>query len=306
MDDLPLANHALAGASLADSSLADSSLKGSSLKGSSLGGSTITGSSLKGSSLGGSSLADSSLKGSSLGGSSLASSMLGGSLPHNGQADEEQPFDMRPLTPDDDLLTASALHTASIGDEEVSDSALQSFPLPPATKEDKDQQHDLFEGESVIEEKSPAHYQYKGKYVMTAVKSGLMIVDQHRAHIRILYEQYLERVANRHAESQKILFPEALHLMPGDDVILQKIMPELQAIGFELTSLGGGSYAVNAVPAGLEGVDIVALINDMLSAAGQQTSSVVDEINRTLALSMARHAALPYGTVLDNTEMEKL
>lgn len=141
---------------------------------------------------------------------------------------------------------------------------------------------------------------------MTAVKSGLMIVDQHRAHIRILYEQYLARVESRHAESQKMLFPEALHLMPGDDVVLQKIMPELQAIGFELTSLGGGSYAVNAVPAGLEGVDMVALLTDMLSAAGNQTTSVVDEINRTLALSMARHAALSYGTVLDNTEMENL
>ena len=63
---------------------------------------------------------------------------------------------------------------------------------------------------------------------------------------------------------------------------------------------------MNAVPAGLEGVDMVALLTDMLSAAGNQTTSVVDEINRTLALSMARHAALSYGTVLDNTEMENL
>ena len=291
---------------LLGSSLDDHSLGGSSLGGSSLGGSSLAGSSLGGSSLAESSLRGSSLMGSSMSGSSLTSSSLGSPSRGDGQGDDDQPLAMSALTPDDDLLTPSALHS-SVGDgEEIQTSALQTFPLPPVTKEDKERQADIFEGESLIEEKSPAHYQYKGKYIMTAVKSGLMIVDQHRAHIRILYEQYLARVESRHAESQKMLFPEALHLMPGDDVVLQKIMPELQAIGFELTSLGGGSYAVNAVPAGLEGVDMVALLTDMLSAAGNQTTSVVDEINRTLALSMARHAALSYGTVLDNTEMENL
>ena len=305
-EPLPSADDDLLGSSLDDPSLAGSSIGGSSIGGSSLAGSSLAGSSLAGSSLAESSLRGSSLMVSSMSGSSLTSSSLGSPSRGDGQGDDDQPLAMSALTPDDDLLTPSALHS-SVGDgEEIQTSALQTFPLPPATKEDKERQADIFEGESLIEEKSPAHYQYKGKFIMTAVKSGLMIVDQHRAHIRILYEQYLARVESRHAESQKMLFPEALHLMPGDDVVLQKIMPELQAIGFELTSLGGGSYAVNAVPAGLEGVDMVALLTDMLSAAGNQTTSVVDEINRTLALSMARHAALSYGTVLDNTEMENL
>ena len=298
---LPSADDDLLGSSLDDPSLAGSSLAGSSLAGSSLAGSSLAGSSLAESSLRGS-----SLMGSSMSGSSLTSSSLGSPSRGDAQGEDDQPFAMSAITPDDEMLTPSALHSSVSGDEEMQTSALQTFPLPPVTKEDKERQTDIFEGESLIEEKSPAHYQYKGKYIMTAVKSGLMIVDQHRAHIRILYEQYLARVESRHAESQKMLFPEALHLMPGDDVVLQKIMPELQAIGFELTSLGGGSYAVNAVPAGLEGVDMVALLTDMLSAAGSQTTSVVDEINRTLALSMARHAALSYGTVLDNTEMENL
>lgn len=310
-EPLPSADDDLLGSSLDDPSLAGSSIGGSSIGGSSLAGSSLAGSSfaessLRGSSLMVSSMSGSSMSGSSMSGSSLTSSSLGSPSRGDGQGDDDQPLAMSALTPDDDLLTPSVLHSYVGDGEEIQTSALQTFPLPPATKEDKERQADIFEGESLIEEKSPAHYQYKGKFIMTAVKSGLMIVDQHRAHIRILYEQYLARVENRHAESQKMLFPEALHLMPGDDVVLQKIMPELQAIGFELTSLGGGSYAVNAVPAGLEGVDMVALLTDMLSAAGNQTTSVVDEINRTLALSMARHAALSYGTVLDNTEMENL
>ena len=156
----------------------------------------------------------SSMSGSSLTSSSLTSSSLGSPSRGDGQGEDDQPLAMSALTPDDDMLTPSALHS-SVGDgEEIQTSTLQTFPLPPATKEDKERQADIFEGESLIEEKSPAHYQYKGKYIMTAVKSGLMIVDQHRAHIRILYEQYLARVESRHAESQKMLFPEALHLMP--------------------------------------------------------------------------------------------
>lgn len=160
--------------------------------------------------------------------------------------------------------------------------------------------------DSVVAEMSPVHYQYKGRYIMTAVKAGLMIVDQHRAHVRILYEQYLERMASRHGDSQKVLFPEALHLTPGDDVVVQKIMPELEAIGFELTSLGGGSYAVNAVPAGLDGVDVQSLLYDMIGSAGENVSSVVEEIDRAMALAMARHAAIGYGCVLDNAEMENM
>lgn len=96
--------------------------------------------------------------------------------------------------------------------------------------------------ENVIAEKSPAHYQYKGCYIMTAVKSGLMIVDQHRAHVRILYDKYLEQMKNREVSSQKVLFPESFHLSATEDVTLNKIEPEMIKLGFEITALGGGSY----------------------------------------------------------------
>ena len=278
----------------------DTFLQGSSLGGSSLHGSLLQGSSLGGSSIGGSLLQGSSLQGSSLQGSTLQGSSLRGSL--------DEGSSLRGSS-----LQGTALEGSSLGlsdgitsSPSAQTDGLQSFPLPPLKEKDQHQPADLFEGESVIAEKSPAHYQYKGKYIMTAVKSGLMIVDQHRAHVRILYEQYLERLANRHVESQKALFPEALHLTPGDDVLLQKIMPELQNLGFELSPLGGGAYAVNAMPVDMEGVDVPALLHDMLTATEEQPSSVVDGINRSLALSMARHAAISYGSVLDNTEMENI
>ena len=156
------------------------------------------------------------------------------------------------------------------------------------------------------EETTTAHYQYKGKYIMTAVKSGLMIIDQHRAHTRILYEQYLDRVKRQQTQSQKLLFPEMLHLTPSEHISLEKVMPELTALGFELTHMGGDAYAINAMPSGLNGLKADTLLHDMIASTEECTSNVIDDINSSLALSLAQHAAMPYGNVLDNNEMDLL
>lgn len=168
----------------------------------------------------------------------------------------------------------------------------------------------LFENQSpnnsLVEDKSPIHYQYKGRYIITAVKSGLMIVDQHRAHVRILYEQYKEQLRQQKAVSQKVLFPETVELSPSLTVVLEQILPEMESMGFELTSLGGGSYAINGAPAGLEGISLPQLVTDMVATAAEANVKVADQINESLSFSMALHAAIPYGQVLNNEEMEAL
>lgn len=159
---------------------------------------------------------------------------------------------------------------------------------------------------SVIDEKSPAHYQYKGRYIMTAVKSGLMIIDQYRAHVRVLYEKYLAQAHGRCGKSQQMLFPEVVQFTPSETVVLQNVSQELENLGFELTSLGGGSYSVNGVPAGMDGVDFVKLLKDMVDDSAETGASVSDGVNSRLALQLARSAAIPYGQVLDNAEMENI
>ena len=80
----------------------------------------------------------------------------------------------------------------------------------------------------------------------------------------------------------------------------------MQEMGFELEDLGGGSYAVNSVPAGLDGLNPVKLVQDMIASAKEQGVTAIEEINRNLALSLARHAAIPQGQVLSNDEMANL
>ena len=141
---------------------------------------------------------------------------------------------------------------------------------------------------------------------MTAVKSGLMIIDQHRAHMRILYDGYMRQQEKMAGAAQKMLFPEMVQFPPSDVVVLERVMPELERLGFELTSLGGGSFAINSVPSGIEGVNVVNLVRSMVESAVELDAAQHDEICHGLALCLARQAAIPHGQILSNEEMENI
>ena len=138
---------------------------------------------------------------------------------------------------------------------------------------------------------------------MTAVKSGLMIIDQHRADIRIRYEQYLHQLGETTSRSQRLLFPEVLEMAPSEAALMTDILPALAAVGFELTPLGPSSYAVNGVPAGIEGLNPSLLIQNILSSAVPVSRDTMS-LNHQVAIGLARQAAIPYGQQLSNEEMD--
>jgi DNA mismatch repair protein MutL len=157
-----------------------------------------------------------------------------------------------------------------------------------------------------LSEKSPEHYQYKGRYIMTAVKSGLMIIDQHRADVRIVYERQLERIRQHSAGTQRILFPEMVQVSPSEAQMMQRFLPDLTAMGFDVSDLGGASFAVNGIPADVVGIDPVSLLRNIVADAAQNDAANAsdEEIRSSLALSVARNTAIAYGQVLTNEEME--
>ena len=163
----------------------------------------------------------------------------------------------------------------------------------------------LYADEPVIE-KGNLHLQFKGRFILTSVKSGLMLIDQHRAHIRVLFDRYLVQIRQKQGVSQGVLFPEILQLPASESAVLQSILDDLLAIGFDLSNLGGGSYAINGIPAGVEGVNPVELVRNMLHTAMEKGSDVKEEIQNILALTLARAAAIVYGQVLSNDEMISL
>lgn len=163
----------------------------------------------------------------------------------------------------------------------------------------------LYGNESIVE-RSAQHMQFKGRFILTSVKSGLMIIDQHRAHIRVLYDRYVSQIAQRQGVSQGVLFPEILQIPASEAAILENIIEDLSAVGFDLSNLGGGSYAINGIPSGIEGLDPVQLVKSMLHTAMEKGNDVKEEVQNILALTLARAAAIVYGQVLNNEEMVNL
>ena len=150
------------------------------------------------------------------------------------------------------------------------------------------------------------YLQLKGRYILSPVKSGLMIIDQHRAHVRILFDRYISRVHSGTMSSQTILFPGTLHLSAAQGVALQELLPEMEKMGFALSPLSGNDWAVNAIPAGLDGVDATAMVHQILESVENGGVPVKKRIIDHLALTVARSAAIPMGRQLMQEEMDRL
>ena len=192
---------------------------------------------------------------------------------------------------------------------DVLDNTMKEKPMESTSLFDDDKS--VVECESkvttlAVEEKSPSHYQYKGKYIMTAVKSGLMIIDQHRADVRIKYEHYLAQMTSQTSRTQKILFPELIQFSPSEAVVADKLMPEMSAIGYQLENLGHNAYSLNGVPAGLEGVNHSVLLHEIVIDAAEGISNGAEAIRKSIALTMAQRSAVTEGEVLNNMEMENI
>ncbi|WP_085535513.1 DNA mismatch repair endonuclease MutL [Massilibacteroides vaginae] len=149
-------------------------------------------------------------------------------------------------------------------------------------------------------------YQYKDKYIITALKSGLALIDQHRAHLNVLYEQYANNIKQRRSISQKILFPEIVELSSSEALILPDLLDDLSYVGFELSDLGNNTYVINGLPSELESVDPVSLLKDMISKAMEHNNSIKEDLAHILALTLAKATAIKYGKTMSVEEMEHL
>lgn len=153
---------------------------------------------------------------------------------------------------------------------------------------------------------STGFLQYEGHYIVFSVKSGLMFVDQHRAHIRVLYDSYLHAIRHEGGVSQGLLFPQELSVSPADVPLLSTLAPTLKAVGFDLQPADGGTYQLRGVPSGTEGLDPAALLQGLLADVRLGNDSATDKVAERLAASLARKAALPLGVVLSQDEMAEL
>ena len=148
--------------------------------------------------------------------------------------------------------------------------------------------------------------QMKGRYILSPIKSGLMIVDQHRAHVRVLFEQYIKQLDATTISSQRVLFPEVLQLTTSQNIILKELEPEMEKIGFNLAQLSGNDWSINAVPAGMENVNIKDTILQVIDEVSMGGTSISTKVYESIALRVAKSAAIPYGKTMLQEEMDTL
>jgi len=148
--------------------------------------------------------------------------------------------------------------------------------------------------------------QFKNKYILTPVKSGLMVIDQKRAHERILYERLMQVLENHEVASQQQLFPETFELNASDATLLTSILPDLRALGFDIRDFGKNSFIINGTPGVLNTSSPIEIIESLLEEYKNSPGNLQEKARETVAISLAQASAIPYGHALKPGEINEL
>jgi DNA mismatch repair protein MutL len=149
-------------------------------------------------------------------------------------------------------------------------------------------------------------FQIKNKYIVCPVKSGLMLIDQKRAHERILYEKFLDCISNNRAISQVDMFPVTMELNPADYFILKEIEAELELLGFKIKHSGKNKVIIKGRPSGSDYSDPLEMLEILLEDYKNTQEDPTTGAKVKVAAAMASASAIPYGKTLSQHEMEDL
>lgn len=148
--------------------------------------------------------------------------------------------------------------------------------------------------------------QLKNKYILTPVKSGLMMIDQKRAHERILFEEFYEKLHQNQGVSQRSLFPQSLVMSAEHINNLKEILPDLSILGFELEFKSDREIVIMGTPAELPNVDAAILLDDIINSVFTDNVDLKLDYKEQIAKEMAKTAAIPYGKILSQEELKSM
>lgn len=186
---------------------------------------------------------------------------------------------------------------------EIRGSALNNIPTEALDDADTVVQSSLdMESEASV----VSAMQLKGRYILSPAKSGLMVIDQHRAHVRILYDRYLDLARLGALATQRVIFPEVLNLTASQHTILESVITQVNQLGFDLTFIGDNAWSINGMPSVLGDANAKEIIMQMIDSVTETGQDLGSDIHERLALSMAKAAAIRPGDTLSMAEMEHL
>lgn len=149
-------------------------------------------------------------------------------------------------------------------------------------------------------------FQFKNKYILTPVKSGLMVIDQKRAHERILFENFMAMLAQQQIASQQLLFPHTFDLEASDAELLRSVVPNLKSLGFDIKESDTNHFIISGIPGILENVSPLEIIESLLEDLKNTAVDMHEKAKEKIAGSLAVASAIPYGHLLRNEELNQL
>ena len=156
------------------------------------------------------------------------------------------------------------------------------------------------------EDQKSLYIQLQQSYIVTTVKSGILVIDQHLAHERILYEKYLKEMETEVKASQQELFPHHISLNINDASLLKELKPELENIGFRIEAMNNTTFVINGTPVDCKGSDAVSIIEKILEDYKTQNSGNQSDKKLNLARSLASQMAVKAGQTLSALEMQDI
>jgi len=153
------------------------------------------------------------------------------------------------------------------------------------------------------EEFKAANFQFKSRFIITGIKSGMLIIDQHRAHVRILFESYMRDIEQHSAHSQQLLFPEEIELSTDDVLHFNKLEVALKDVGFNFSISTKNRLKIDGIPALLNASGIAPLITEMIANSRNTGSDTKVDMYESIALALAKTAAIKSGQQLTSEEM---
>ena len=149
-------------------------------------------------------------------------------------------------------------------------------------------------------------YQIQKKYIVSPIKSGMVLIDQHRAHQRVLYETFLRNITVKQASSQQLLFPLELYFSKNDLILIQELKDALENTGFVFETFGSDNVLISGIPINTSESDIKQVLEQLVNNLQDGIPSNNYSQNDTIAKSMAKSLAVKTGTYLSESAQENL
>jgi len=149
-------------------------------------------------------------------------------------------------------------------------------------------------------------YQIHKKYIVSPIKSGMVIVDQQRAHQRILYEQFLTNMTVQHASSQQLLFPLELHFSQNEMQLISELIPSLETTGFVFDAVSNNSIHISGIPVNTSEGEVSRVLEQLISDLSGGVPDNSYSQNDTIAKSIAKSLAIKTGSYLTEREQENI